>query len=63
MLYLAQGSAIVEHYLRKAGIKAFGRGLLLALILVMPSIVFVVALGIVDIWADFRKVRGPVAIS
>ena len=59
VLYLAQGSAIVEHYLRKAGIKALGRGLLLALILVMPSIVFVVALGIVDIWADFRKVRVP----
>ena len=59
VLYLAQGSAIVEHYLRKAGIKALGRGLLLALILVMPSIVFVLALGIVDIWADFRKVRVP----
>ena len=60
VLYLAQGSAIVEHYLRKAGIKAIVRGLLLALILAMPSIVFVVALGIVDIWADFRKVRVPV---
>jgi len=59
VLYLAQGSAIVEHYLRKAGIKAIGRGLLLALILAMPSIVFVIALGIVDIWADFRKVRVP----
>jgi uncharacterized protein YybS (DUF2232 family) len=59
VLYLAQGSAIVDHYLRKAGIKAIGRGLLLALILAMPSIVFVVALGIVDIWSDFRKVRAP----
>ena len=59
VLYLAQGSAIVEHYLRKAGIKAIGRGLLLVLILAMPSIVFVVTLGIVDIWADFRKVRVP----
>jgi hypothetical protein len=60
VLYLVQGSAIVEHYLRKAGIKAIGRGLFLALLLIMPSIVFVVALGIVDIWADFRKVRVPV---
>jgi uncharacterized protein YybS (DUF2232 family) len=59
VLYLAQGAAIVEHYLRKAGIKAIARGLILALILAMPSIVFVVTLGIVDIWADFRKVRGP----
>ena len=49
VLYLAQGSAIVDHYLRKAGIKSLGRGLLLALVLVMPSVVFVVALGIVDI--------------
>ncbi len=61
VLYLAQGAAVVEHYLRKAGFRTFVRGLLLALILAMPSIVFVIALGIVDIWADFRKVRGPVA--
>jgi len=60
VLYLAQGTAIAEHYLRKAGIKTFIRGLLLALILAMPSVVFVIALGIVDIWADFRKVRVPV---
>jgi uncharacterized protein YybS (DUF2232 family) len=59
VLYLAQGSAIVEHYLRKAGIKTMVRGLLLAFILAMPSIVFVIALGIVDIWTDFRKVRMP----
>ncbi len=63
VLYLVQGSVIVENYLRKTGIRAFGRGLILALILVMPSVVFVIALGVVDIWADFRKVRGPVAIS
>ncbi len=61
VLYLAQGAAIVEHYLRKTGIRTFGRGLILALILAMPSFVFVIALGIVDIWADFRKVRVPVA--
>lgn len=59
VIYLAQGSAIVDHFLRKAGIKAIGRGLLLALVLAMPSVVFVIALGIVDIWADFRKVRVP----
>jgi len=59
VVYLAQGSAIVDHYLRKANIKTFGRGLVLALVLALPSIVFVIALGIVDIWADFRKVRVP----
>jgi uncharacterized protein YybS (DUF2232 family) len=57
VVYLSQGAAIVEHYLRKAGIRTIARGLLLALILALPSVVFVIALGIVDIWADFRKVR------
>jgi uncharacterized protein YybS (DUF2232 family) len=61
VVYLAQGTAIVEHYLKKARIKPFIRGLILALVLAMPSIAFAVALGIVDIWADFRKVRGPVS--
>jgi uncharacterized protein YybS (DUF2232 family) len=59
IVYLAQGAAIVEHYLLKAHLKPFTRGLILALILAMPSIVFVIALGIVDVWADVRKVRGP----
>jgi len=59
VVYLAQGAAIVEHYFRKANINTVMRGLLLALILAMPSIVFVIALGIVDVWADVRKVRGP----
>jgi uncharacterized protein YybS (DUF2232 family) len=57
VIYLAQGAAIAEHYLRKAGIKTLGRALILAIILAMPSFVFVIAIGIVDIWADFRKVR------
>jgi uncharacterized protein YybS (DUF2232 family) len=59
VIYLAQGAAIAEHYLRKAGIKTLGRALILAIILAMPSFVFVIAIGIVDIWADFRKVRVP----
>ncbi len=63
VLYLAQGAAVVEHYLRKTGLRSFVRGLILALVLAMPSIVFVIALGIVDIWADFRKVRGPIEIK
>ncbi len=58
VVYLAQGTAIVEFYLKKVRIRPFMRGLILALILAMPSVVFAIALGIVDIWADFRKVRG-----
>ncbi len=60
VLYTAQGIAIVEHYFRKAGIHAVVRSLLHALILALPIIVCVTALGVVDIWADFRKVRGPI---
>ena len=60
VVYMAQGAAIVEHYLQKAHLKTFMRGLIITLILAMPSIVFVIALGVVDIWADVRKVRGPV---
>ena len=59
VVYLAQGAAIMEHYLLKAHLKPITRGLILALILALPSIVFVIALGIVDVWADVRKVRGP----
>jgi ABC-type spermidine/putrescine transport system permease subunit II len=59
-VYLAQGAAIIDFYLRKVRIRPFMRGLILAVILAMPSIVFAIALGIVDIWADFRKARGPV---
>jgi hypothetical protein len=57
VVYVAQGTAIVEYFFRKAGMKTVVRGILLAFILAMPSIVFVIALGIVDIWKDFRKIR------
>lgn len=57
VVYLTQGIAVVDHYLRKGRIQPFLRGLLHTLILALPTIVFVIALGIVDIWADFRKVR------
>jgi uncharacterized protein YybS (DUF2232 family) len=57
VVYTAQGIAVVEHALRKVRIASFGRGLIHALILATPLLVFVTALGVVDIWADFRKVR------
>ncbi len=59
VVYLAQGIAIVEHYLRKARIQPIVRGLIHAIILALPIVVCVMALGVVDIWADFRKVRVP----
>jgi len=59
VVYLTQGVAIVDHYLAKARIRPFMRGVLHTIILALPSIVFVIALGVVDIWADFRKLRKP----
>ncbi len=60
VVYLAQGTAILEHFLRRGHVAPFMRGLIIVLILALPSIVFVITLGIVDVWADFRKVRTPV---
>jgi len=60
VVYLAQGTAILDFYLRKARVKSYIRGLIIALILAMPAVVFVIALGIVVVWADVRKVRRPI---
>ena len=57
VVYTVQGLSLVEHYLRKAGIHAAVRSILHTLLLILPTIAFIIALGVVDIWADFRKVR------
>lgn len=57
LAYTAQGTALTDFLLRKLRIPVLMRSLLLALILTLPSVVIVIALGVVDIWADFRKVR------
>lgn len=63
-VYLIQGISLVEYYLKKVRVHAVVRGLLFAIILALPpTIAGVMALGVVDIWADFRKVRGPVLPS
>jgi len=57
-IYLIQGISIVEHYLRKARVHTVVRGLIYAIILALPpTVACVMALGVVDIWADVRKVR------
>ncbi len=56
-LYTVQGLALLEYLLKRISIPALVRGFILALILPL-LLVFVTALGVVDIWADFRKVRG-----
>jgi hypothetical protein len=57
LVYIAQGVAIVEFFLRRARIPVIWRGLLHALLLALPTVVAVIAFGVVDIWGDFRKVR------
>jgi len=60
LAYVAQGAAVVDFLLRKVRIPTLWRSIILAMILtVPPTAVAVVALGVVDIWADFRKVRTP----
>jgi uncharacterized protein YybS (DUF2232 family) len=56
-VYTAQGVAVMEFYYRKARLPIVMRSFLHAVILALPSVVAVVALGVVDIWADFRKLR------
>lgn len=56
-VYAAQGIAVLEYYYRKARIPLLLRSLMHAVILALPTVVAVIAIGVVDIWADFRKVR------
>jgi len=60
-LYLIQGVALIDYFLRnKMRLHPVVRILIHSIILSLPSILFVIVIGIVDIWADFRKLRGPV---
>ncbi len=56
VLYTMQGMALLEYFLKRFSIPALARAFILALILPL-LIVFVTAFGVVDIWADFRRVR------
>jgi uncharacterized protein YybS (DUF2232 family) len=63
LVYTAQGAALVEFWLRKLRIAVIWRSFAHTIILTLPPLIAVViALGVVDIWADFRKVRVPVQI-
>jgi uncharacterized protein YybS (DUF2232 family) len=59
LIYSAQGLSLVEFTLRKARVGTIWRSLILTIIVALPVIVPVIALGVVDIFADFRKVRTP----
>lgn len=56
-IYTVQGVAVLEFYFRKARIPVIVRSVMHAVLLALPTVVAVIAIGVVDIWADFRKVR------
>lgn len=56
VVYTIQGTALLEHVLKRISVPGIGRGFIFAFILPLVA-VFVTALGVLDIWADFRKVR------
>jgi uncharacterized protein YybS (DUF2232 family) len=56
LLYLFQGMAIVVFFFRRKGIPPFFRWLIYGLILIQQyMLVFIIALGLFDLWVDFRK--------
>jgi len=58
LVYTAQGAALVEFWLRKVKVGVVWRSFAHTIILTLPPLIAVViALGVVDIWADFRRVR------
>ncbi len=59
-LYLLQGLSIVQFFFRKKSIPRYLRALFYALILLYQYLlVFVAAIGLFDIWVDFRKMNRP----
>lgn len=63
LVYSVQGIALVEFTLRKARVGTIWRSMIITFIVALPVIVPVIALGVVDIFADFRKVRTPAQTS
>lgn len=59
-LYLLQGLSIVQFFFRQKNIPRYLRALFYALIVLYQYLlVFVSALGLFDIWVDFRKMNRP----
>ena len=55
-LYFLQGMAVITHYFQKRGTPPFFRGLGYLLVTVLsPLPLMVVAVGVFDLWADFRS--------
>jgi uncharacterized protein YybS (DUF2232 family) len=59
-LYLLQGLSIVQFFCRKKNIPRYLRALFYALIVIYQYLLFFIsAIGLFDIWVDFRKMNHP----
>jgi uncharacterized protein YybS (DUF2232 family) len=59
-LYLLQGLSIVQFFFKRKNIPRYLRGLFYALIVLYQYLlVFISAIGLFDIWVDFRKLNRP----
>jgi uncharacterized protein YybS (DUF2232 family) len=59
-LYLLQGLSVVQFFFRKKNIPKYLRALFYTLIVLYQYLlVFVAAIGLFDIWVDFRKMNRP----
>lgn len=57
-VYFLQGLAVVEHFLARKGLSFWLRGLsYLILLVINPLPMIITAVGVFDLWADFRKPR------
>lgn len=59
-LYLLQGLSVVQFFFRKKNIPRYLRAMFYALIVLYQYLlVFIAAIGLFDIWVDFRKMNRP----
>jgi len=63
VIYFIQGAALVEYFLKlKLHMRPFARILIHIVILALPPLIAgTIIFGIIDVWADFRKLRKPAA--
>ncbi|HDH96951.1 MAG TPA: DUF2232 domain-containing protein, partial [Proteobacteria bacterium] len=56
--FLFQGMAIASFFMKKYGLPRFARALLYILIFSQPWFIILIFVGLADIWADLRKLKG-----
>ena len=57
MIYFFQGIAIVSFFFEKKQVPRFARVMLYALLVLQEVLLVVIAIGFIDVWANFRKLE------